>query len=215
MNCGWVHKQLSPYLDGELNVDESCEVLRHVEDCGACRLRLQQMRAVAQSLSAVPPVPAPPRLALKLRVAASHYSVRHEQLEYLKLRLGMMIRAMAVPAAAGMMGAVCIFAFLLGSMARGLTMASITQDVPLTLSTPPRLARMPAFDIGAPVIVDATVNEYGRVDDYKLLSGPSDQRVISRVGNQLLFTVFEPATAYGHPISGHVVLQYNSVRVRG
>jgi predicted anti-sigma-YlaC factor YlaD len=215
MSCSRVLRDLSAYIDGELSVEESCRVLRHLEGCAECSTRAEQLRLLSSLFRRLPEPQAPPDLALRLRVMASRFSVRFEGYEYVKLRMQSAWRALAVPAFAGLMGAACIFGFLLGATSRGLTRASITNDVPFAVYTPPRLARMPSWDVGAPVVVDASIDANGRVDGYTLISGPKDQQVVSRVGNDLLFSVFEPATRFGRPTSGHLLVSYDSIRVRG
>jgi hypothetical protein len=67
----------------------------------------------------------------------------------------------------------------------------------------------------APIIVEALVNEQGRVYDYTILDGPHDPKVQVRVEDNLLASVFRPATVFGSPVRGHVVLTYTGVSVRG
>ena len=55
----------------------------------------------------------------------------------------------------------------------------------------------------------------GRVYDYSILAGPQDPETRIRVEDNLLSSVFRPATAFGVPVRGHVVLTYSGVSVRG
>ena len=215
MTCGEFEPLLSPYIDGELEVKQSCEVVRHVEECGKCREHLQSLRTMGKMMRALP-VPPPPRdLALRLRVAASRHSVRVSRLELLQFRFGMMWRAIAVPAAAGTMGALMLFAFLFGSVTPPLQ-ASEGPDVPLGYATPPRLLTAAGFDVTAPLVVEANVDAEGRVYGYRVLAGHPTARVISEVNNQLLFSVFEPATTiFGQRTTGQVLVSYGTVHVRG
>jgi hypothetical protein len=66
-----------------------------------------------------------------------------------------------------------------------------------------------------PVLIDARVDTSGRVYDYKILDGPSDVAVRAQVEQNLLSSVFRPATVFGVPVDGHVMVTYTGVSVRG
>jgi hypothetical protein len=66
-----------------------------------------------------------------------------------------------------------------------------------------------------PIVVDAMVDSSGRVYRYTILEGPTDSEVNVRVENNLLTSVFAPATVFGVPVRGHVVITYTGVSVRG
>jgi hypothetical protein len=66
-----------------------------------------------------------------------------------------------------------------------------------------------------PIVVDAMVDSSGRVYRYTILEGPTDSEVNIRVENNLLTSVFTPATVFGVPVRGHVVITYTGVSVRG
>jgi hypothetical protein len=53
------------------------------------------------------------------------------------------------------------------------------------------------------------------VYDYSILEGSQDSAVKVRVEGNLLSSVFQPATVFGVPVRGHVVLTYTGVSVRG
>lgn len=216
MTCEEFSPLLSPFVDGELNVEQGCEVMRHVEDCGGCHQRVQELRSMGMLLRALPAPPPPPDLALRLRVAASHYSVRATRVEIWKMRVATMLQAIAVPAVAGTMGALLVFAFLFGSITVPVSAARTSPDVPLGIATPPRLLQAAGFDVDGPLLVEANVDASGRVYGYRVLSGHPDAQVLSRLNNQLLFSVFEPATTmFGQRTAGSIVVSYGTVRVRG
>lgn len=216
MTCEEFSPLLSPFIDGELNVEQGCEVMRHVEECGLCTRRVQELRSMGGLMRALPVPPPPKDLALRLRVAASHYSVRATRMEIWKMRVAALLQAIAVPAVAGTMGALLVFAFLFGSITVPVSTAHSGPDVPLGIATPPRLLQAAGFDVDAPLLVEANVDASGRVYGYRVLSGHPDAQVLSRLNNQLLFSVFEPATTmFGQRTSGSVLVSYGLVRVRG
>ncbi len=49
-----LERQLSAYLDGELSVDETAEVRRHLAECPTCQKEMERLKAVKQLLGALP-----------------------------------------------------------------------------------------------------------------------------------------------------------------
>jgi len=66
-----------------------------------------------------------------------------------------------------------------------------------------------------PVVVQALVDTQGRVYDYQIVAGPEDPAVQMKVEENLLASVFKPATAFGVPVRGQVVVTYSGVVVKG
>jgi hypothetical protein len=100
--------------------------------------------------------------------------------------------------------------------------AQATKDEPLGDATPPRFLYMSSGaennEIGAvsgPVVVEAYVSRTGRVYDFRIVSGPTDDQTRAQVENLLLFSVFEPARFFGQPVRGLKVLSFSGVSVRG
>ena len=65
------------------------------------------------------------------------------------------------------------------------------------------------------VLVDAKVNAAGRVYDYQVIDGPTDEATRARVEANLLGSIFKPATVFGVPVPGHAVMTYTALSVRG
>jgi hypothetical protein len=63
------------------------------------------------------------------------------------------------------------------------------------------------------IVVEAEIDELGRVYDYRIASGPSDEAVRSQVVDQLLLSVFEPARIFGSPVRGRVVMTFSGISV--
>jgi anti-sigma factor RsiW len=215
MTCHSVRRQLSGFLDGELPLAERCALIRHLQDCSACAARFQAYRAIASTLATLPAEPAPAGLALRLRVSSSHAAARGEFLGYWRWRLTTAARALAVPATAGMMGALCLFAFMYGSVGRTLVANAAVADVPLPLSSPARMVRPADVNVNAPVLVLADIDAQGQADGYRILSGPRSPAVIARLNDALLLTEFRPATVLGERVPGRLLISYTTVNVRG
>jgi hypothetical protein len=65
------------------------------------------------------------------------------------------------------------------------------------------------------IIVEASVDSRGRVYDYTIVSGPQDDAVRTQVANQLLGSVYQPASAFGVPVRGRVVVTFAGISVHG
>ena len=66
-----------------------------------------------------------------------------------------------------------------------------------------------------PIVVEAYVNDQGRVYDYNIVSGRIDASVKNQVVDQLVMSVFRPASVFGSPVRGTIVLIFSGVSVRG
>jgi hypothetical protein len=56
MSCSKMEKQMMPYVDGRLKVSEQREVEAHLGSCAACRLRVNEFRAVSGLLDDLPQI---------------------------------------------------------------------------------------------------------------------------------------------------------------
>lgn len=68
MSCSRMEKQILPYVDGRLKPSEQREVEKHMEACAACRLRVNEFRAVSGLIDELPQIE--PSEAFDLRVRA-------------------------------------------------------------------------------------------------------------------------------------------------
>lgn len=112
--------------------------------------------------------------------------------------------------------ALVLFGILIHSFA--IPTPAITDDVPLHLSTKPRLKSMAPFSFKTAepgLFVEIDVDERGHIVDFRVLKGPHDPALIATLRNLLLFTRFTPATSFGIPRHGTVVFHFRSVSVKG
>src|ERR1700719_1618215 len=56
MSCGRMEKHMMPYVDGRLKVSEQREVEAHLATCPACRVRVNEFRAVSGLLDELPQI---------------------------------------------------------------------------------------------------------------------------------------------------------------
>ncbi|MGH9413570.1 MAG: anti-sigma factor family protein [Terriglobales bacterium] len=215
--CAVWQPALSAYLDGELDLGASGALIRHLEKCPECSGRLEQYRVLGQRLRTLPSPLVPADLGLRLRVRASHYAVRGLRWQYWRIRLSSAVQALALPTAVGTIAALCMFAALVGGVHSNVSGNPLLPDPSVGVDAqPPRLTSAPNFDISGPLLLEAQIDSTGHVYGYSVLSGALNPSLISRINNQLLMSVFQPATTnFGQPTNGSLLVSFGTVDVRG
>jgi anti-sigma factor RsiW len=218
MNCLKATSLLSLHADGVLEISKARALESHLSECARCSSELAGMKNAKSLLAAVGRKAVPSDLALRVRLAISREAamVRQSPFEMLKFRLETALNAFMVPATAGLLSAIVFFGLLIGFFA----LPSLTNDVPVQtmLYTPPELTLSP-FGLtnsisSDAVVVEAVVDPNGRVQDYRVL-GQTNEDVDQQIKNMLIFTMFRPATSFGRPTTGRVVLSFSHVNVKG
>ena len=136
------------------------------------------------------------------------------------MRVDNALRAFMVPATAGLVAAVAIFAFVIGATMPELQ-ARNTNDVPLMLYTGPELEESSFATTVSSVnddslVIEAIVDANGRVQDYRILSdSQNSQKLLPEVKRMLIFTTFRPAMSMGRPTASRAVLSFAKINVRG
>jgi anti-sigma factor RsiW len=214
------------YLDDRLNGREMQRIAAHLEGCRECAREWAWLRNVQTSLAALGPAPEPEDLPLRIRVAVSQERARsrHSRFEGWNLVWRNTLGPFLLQASAGFASAVLLMGtvIVLATMFTRPEMAQASKDEPLGNATAPRLLYLSSGvgnnGIGAvsgPVVVEAYINGAGRVYDYRIVSGPTDEATRAQIENLLLFSVFEPARFFGQPVRGLAVLSFSGVSVRG
>ena len=221
MKCSQAKSLFSSYLDGAVSGAQMRSLTEHFEVCPGCNDQYLSLRRTQLLLTSVGRRKAPENLSLQLRLAISREAARAQRplFDGFGMRLNNALNAFAVPATAGLISAVAIFAFLMGFFAVPLRAGST--DVPLLLNTGPQLEQS-AFQMGLDsihgdsLVIEAYVDSNGRVEDYRILSNPQEvQDLPSPVKNMLIFTRFRPAMSMGSPTSGTAVLSFSKISVKG
>jgi anti-sigma factor RsiW len=233
--CRAIRASFSDYLDGNLSGVRMQQIARHIEGheddsgilttgCESCARELAAWRATQNALSALGPAKAPDDLALRLRVAISHERARQSfrLLDRLSLAWENAVRPILLQVTGGVVGSVALMggvALLLGAVAAPRQV--LANDEPLGALTAPHFlystaspgAIVTGYD--GTIIVEASVDSRGLVYDYTIVSGPQDEAVRSQIANQLLDRVYQPASAFGVPVRGRVVVTFAGISVRG
>lgn len=213
-SCSEIRTQFSDYIDGVCPKETIHSVRYHLAHCAPCAADLERYEALHMQLHRLSRQHVTPQLALRLRVQMSQ-ELHRNFFQRLKVRLENVLRPVLIPSVAGVFGALICIGLSLGA---GTPRPSNIPDVPLDLVTPPRvqvLAPMNFDTGGQPLVLETYVNAQGRVTSYKILSGPQSPGLMQRLDRMMYYSLFAPATTFGQPTSGRLVLSFRRITVRG
>ena len=178
---------------------------------------------IRHALRSLPRRTPPAYLTTQLLVLASRERVRNTarksrvglSLVHLGLALDNLMKSLALPAAGGLCAAILLFMILVPTFSGAFYMGSAI-DVPTGLSTGPTVKSLPpiGFQYGD-AEVDLRIDEQGRIINYSIVGGQGLEKDAIRrsIENNLLFTQFTPATAFGIPITSTLRLSFRSSRI--
>jgi hypothetical protein len=223
LQCPQAKRLFSPYLDGAVTGTEMLALQNHLSECGACDVEYQGLRRAQQLLVSAGRPKVPADLGLKLRLAISREAAhaKRPRFEGMMVRLENALEAFMVPVTAGFVSALIIFGI---AMVYFVTPSSLQakNDVPLVMvNTGPELQpsafgmTMDSIDDDS-LVIEALVDANGRVQDYRILSDPSNSKgVMPQVKQMLIFTTFRPALSMGRPTPSKAVLSFSKISVKG
>jgi hypothetical protein len=219
MKCNEAKLLLSPYLDGAMAGGAMRALAAHLEACPACKTQFAELQKAHGLVAGLGRRQAPSDLALRLRVLASQEMARNRSsaLQRFMFRLDDALEPLMLPATAGLLAAIIFFGVLIGFFAIPAELAAADDadfyTPPQLQATSPFVSTMPSE---AAVVVDAEVDPQGRVQDYHIISAPPEARaLLPELNNIIIFTTFRPATSFGQPTTGRVVLSFSRINVRG
>jgi hypothetical protein len=222
--CERIRNQFSSYLDGAVSGITMQQIATHLRDCADCSEEFDSLRVNQSMLALLGPIKPRADLALRLRVAVSKERARTPQnfFSLLKVRWQNTVAPFLLQASAGFASAILLVgsvALLIGTFATPEPLAA--RDEPLGMASSPRFLyssieteTVPIGGRDNPVVVEAYIDDFGKVYDYHIVSGPTDAHTRSELENVLLFSVFEPAKSFGQPVRGLAVLSFTGVSVR-
>ena len=216
------------YADGGLSAEERGRVESHLAGCKECSEQSLGQRHMRSVLRSVPGRTAPPDLALRLRVLASHERQRRierssfaEVLKNWSSRVRLwadnLMRPLAIPTAGGFVSSFVLFSMLTPAFViPGLATIGLN-DVPTGLYTEASVKGLPLFGVNDDdIIVEVMFDEQGRVVDFTIPSSPrllKTPGLRGRIESNLLFTQFTPATSFGQPKAGRIRVSFSVSRI--
>lgn len=213
-SCVEIRGHFSDYLDGTCVPDTLRSLRFHLTYCGACREELDRAEILREDLRSLERRRVPAELALRLRVRLSQ-ELHRDLLARLLVRFENALRPLLLPASAGVLTAIICFGLFLGS---GVPPETNTPDVPVQISTPPRVLALAPINFSTGdqgVVVVTRIDADGRVMGYKVLSGQDSPELLRHLDRMIYFSLFQPATMFGKPTDGQVVLSLRRITVRG
>jgi hypothetical protein len=233
-SCAEIQATFSDYLDGAMSGRAMQEISRHIEGfaggaagariagCEACASEFAAWRLTQDAISALGPVKPPADLGLKLRLAVSREQARRSVCDRIGVAWDNAVRPMLLQVSAGLVGSIVLvggITLLLGMVAA--PQAVLANDEPLGAIAAPHYlystvspgAIVTGHDTA--IVVEASVDSTGRVYDYSIVSGPQDERVRTQVEGQLLGSVYQPASVFGLPVRGRVVVTFAGISIHG
>lgn len=217
MECSAVVKDLSKFLDRELPEADTRGISVHLAACRECGSHLNELTNVRRLLRQMPTREVPPEVTMRIRVAASHQrarlSNRHGFWQLFWLRLNQFLRPLMVPACGGLLSSVFLFTMFVDTLDWRL---DLLNDVPLGLYTSVSVDETSPFQFsGSDLLLQLTISETGNVTDFEVPNGRLSREDLRKIGNWLVFTSFNPATKYGQPTSGKVLVSFHRINVKG
>jgi len=216
MNCENARKQAHAVLDRMLSEEERENISKHLERCRECASYLESMEQMRANLRAMDRAAIPPRLSGQLRALMSYERVRRiwrnslpSPLERWAARMRLafeeLMKQAALPFAGGLLSALALFGALVPALAFP---HNYWGDVAMPIYTDPALESFlmnPAVNGGDDTVVELTIDEHGRVTDYAVTHGALTQDMEN---NLVLFSRFTPATLFGQPTWGRVMISF-------
>ncbi|MGO8790802.1 MAG: anti-sigma factor family protein [Terriglobia bacterium] len=213
-SCIEIRNHFSDYLDDLCTLEARKSIRYHMSFCEVCRDQLEQWQSVREELRALPRRQVPPELALRLRVQVSQ-RLHKNPVSLLWVRLENALKPLLIPATGGVLTAVICFCLFMGSHVVPVTDAP---DVTVQWATPARVQELAPMDFISDdngLLLVTQINAEGRVKGYRLLSGQRSPELMERLDRMIYFSIFQPATMFGRPTDGQVVLSLRRITVRG
>jgi hypothetical protein len=220
--CESFQTEFSLYLDGALSGVRMARIADHLGKCTTCDGEFRAWRSVQSALNDLGPAKAPARLQARLRSALATERARGTHLSTAG-QLGLLwkrsVAPLALQGAGGLVAAVLLLTGVLRLFGPGIDVQANDDGLAHLIAPRYLYSQVPMQPIQTgrevPILVEAKVDKRGRVYDYSIIDGPQDAEVRLRVEQNLLASVFRPATVFGVPVDGHVVLTYTGVSVHG
>ncbi len=213
-NCLEIRNHFSDYLDDLCTPEARKSIRYHLSFCDVCREQLEQWQSIQEELRALPRQQVPPEVALRLRVQASK-DLNPKPISEHWLRIEDALKPLLLPATGGVLTAIICFCLIMGSQV--VPMTNIP-DVTVQVVTPARVQALAPMDFNTgdnPLVLVTQINAEGHVKGYRVLSGQRSPEIMERLDRMIYFSVFQPATNFGKPTDGEVVLSLRRITVRG
>ena len=220
MHCSWIQQRLSAYAEGELSSVARFVTRLHLQVCTSCLRDAESMDSAWSPLKLLRSPEPPAALATQLRAAISielaHGNPWQWRMSRLRAAIRDGLRPMAIRTVSGSLAAVMLFGIVMPALWTLPVEAS--DDIPVTyltkgLVSSPTLGAIDLYPFSEDTDVLVYIDTRGKMYDFQL---PEDQRqnvqLRAEIAQQLFSTNFEPATFFGQPVLGRVVITFTTVK---
>jgi len=221
MTCLSARQRLAGYVQERLGAAEQASIRRHLQDCAACFEEYEYQARLDSPLRELTVIEPPLALdtAIRLRLMLQH---RPSLWDRWQVHLSNLMRPVALPAAGGLLSALILFGILLPAvqMTRAAGVPGSGYDLRTNLVTEPRFKNASPFPVTEDLTVEAWIDERGNITNFEVLSptpmgAAVEKMLLLQSTNVLLTTKFEPATRFGQPTAGKVLLSFRRINIRG
>jgi len=226
MSCQTVRNSVLEFLDQRGAGEERTRVARHLAECRECAAYFEELSQLRQGLKSLPVIPVPRRLRTQLQIVASRERARWNATKTLplalrtwtaNLRLAVdnLMRPLALPFAGGLTSALLLFGVLLPTLG---FRPVVSNDVPISFYTAATLVEASPVSVGNnEAIVALYVDAKGQATDYSVQEGKVSPELQADLSQMMFFSRFTPATWFGRPTNGKVLVWFRRVQyvVRG
>ncbi len=223
MRCTSIKQRLKAYHEGDLDGFARAAVRLHLRWCKDCFEEYEWTAEVSSPLRALPALEPPRSLQTQIRAALSVELARGSrwrwQLAQLRAAFRASLRPMAIRALGGALSALVLFGAVMPDLWAVRVLAA--DDIPVTYLAQ-RLVSAPTLHEPGPYAMPPNTTVLVYVDTrggaYKF-DLPDEQNTDSKlraeIAKALLFAEFEPATVFGQPVAGRILLTFTSCTVKG
>jgi len=206
--------------------EERARVAEHLATCRECAAHFDQLSELRRDLVTLPLAPVPARLRTQLQVLASRERARWNSTKTLplamrtlsinlKLAVDNLMRPLAVPLAGGLASALLLFGLVVPTLG---FRPAVRNDVPTVLYTAATLVEVSPVGVGNDeAVVELHIDAKGQATDYSVQQGEVSPALQADLNQLMFFSRFTPATWFGQPTNGKVLVSFRRVRyvVRG
>jgi hypothetical protein len=222
LSCKSVRSTLWDFAADALDESDRLMVETHLDECRECNLHRAEVRSLHTGLKSLPQKSVSPLLGTRLRVIASRECSRQALRRNLAARMAdlrsraklvfdNLLRPVAVPAAGGMLASFLCFGVIVDTLH---VQPVWDNDIPFGVYTEVMIDDVTPFPLdGHDVMVQLTVDKDGKVSDFEVPRGAPSPQELRDIGNLVLFGSFVPATAFGQPVTGKILVTITHVNV--
>lgn len=211
--CMEIRARFSEYLDGACDHEGIRSIRYHLCNCPGCRREIETYEYAQSAVRALSPRRVPAEVALRLRVRLSQ-ELHRNFFSRLRVHLENALRPLLLPASGGVLTAIVCFGLILGV---NVSRVDGGNDIPLDLTKPARVRELVRVGLPADgqIVVVTQIASDGRAVGYEVVRGNQTPELLDRLDYMIYFSLFDPATTFGRPTGGQVILTFRRITIRG